>query len=383
MPDSLPGLRPPPTARGDAPSAAVSFDMSAPSSAFDPFALPYPALEARVRALDGAPLHALRWFRNLHRTGDADPARVPELGRRLTARLRQHIRPCLPEIEERRQSADGTIKLRLRLTDGERIESVLIPDGRRLTLCLSSQAGCAVGCRFCATGTMGLRRNLSAGEIVGQLVRARTVVPAPVTNVVFMGMGEPLQNWPAVRDAVDLLNAPNAYNLSRHRITISTSGILPRLEAVVREARTGLAFSLHATRDEERAALIPLNRVYPFAQVIAELKRLALHHGGRIMIQYLLLAGRNDTPQHARELWEWLRGWPCHVNVLEYNPVPGLAFVRTEREVTGRFKRELLALGARVYHRESRGGDIAGACGQLANAGLEAAGGSSVPCSGS
>jgi 23S rRNA (adenine2503-C2)-methyltransferase len=356
--------------------------MNPASSPFDPFALPYPALEARVRAQGGAPLHALRWFRSLHRTGEADPARVPELGRRLAANLRQQIRPCLPEIEERRQSADGTIKLRMRLTDGERIESVLIPDGRRLTLCLSSQAGCAVGCRFCATGKLGLRRNLSAGEIVGQLVRARAAVPAPVTNVVFMGMGEPLQNWPAVRDAVDLLNAPNAYNLSRHRITISTSGILPRLDAVVREARTGLAFSLHATRDAERAELIPLNRVYPLAQVIAELKRLALHHGGRIMIQYLLLAGRNDTPEHARELWGWLRDWPCHVNVLEYNPVPGLPFVRTERDAALRFKQELLALGARVYHRESRGGDIAGACGQLANAGL-VAGGASAPGGGS
>ncbi len=351
-------------------------------SAFDPFGLPFPALEARVIALGGASVHALRWFRSLHRSGNPDPGIVPELGKRLTARLRQAIVPRLPQVEQRQQSADGTLKLSLSLADGERIESVLIPDGERLTLCLSSQAGCAVGCRFCATARMGLRRNLSAGEIVGQVIRAREqasfLAPGdkrsaerPITNVVFMGMGEPLQNWPAVRDAVDLLNAPNAYNLSRHKITISTSGVLPRLEAVVRQARTGLAFSLHATRDEARSELIPLNRAYPLADVMAELKRLALHHGGRIMIQYLLLAGRNDTPGHARELWEWVRDWPCHINLLEYNEVEGLAgaFVRPQRETTGRFKAELLARGARVYHRASRGGDIAGACGQLANAG--------------
>ena len=315
-------------------------------------------------------MHALRWFRNLHRTGNPDPAEVPELGRALTARLQSAIELRLPALEETQTSADGTAKLRLKLHDGQRIESVLIPDGPRLTLCLSSQAGCAVACRFCATGTMGLTRNLTAGEIVGQLLAARRIAPRPVTNVVFMGMGEPLQNWRSVRDAVDLLNAPNAHNLSRHKITISTSGILPRLESVVREARTGLAVSLHAADDVLRTELIPLNRVYPLAEVIAELKRLALHHGARIMIQYVLLAGRNDSPDDARKLWDWLKDWPCHINLLEYNPVLGLPFARPDPDATRRFKAELLALGARVYHRESRGTDIDGACGQLANAGL-------------
>jgi 23S rRNA (adenine2503-C2)-methyltransferase len=349
--------------------------MSGGSEPFDPFSLPYAALEARVVALGGAKLHALRWFRALHRTGDADPGRVPELGRGLTRRLQALAQPRLPALDDMQTSADGTVKLRARLADGQRIESVLIPDGERLTLCVSSQAGCAAGCRFCATGTLGLARNLTAGEIVGQAILARAHAARPVTNVVFMGMGEPLQNWPAVRDAVDLLNAPNAHNLSRHKITVSTSGVLPRLEAVVREARTGLALSLHATGDAERTELMPLNRVYPLAELMAELRRLARDHGGRIMIQYLLLAGRNDTPAHARRLWAWLRDWPCHVNVLEYNAVPGLPFARSDPDAARRFKAELLALGARVYHRESRGRDIDGACGQLANAGMGAAAG--------
>jgi 23S rRNA (adenine2503-C2)-methyltransferase len=342
-----------------------------PASIFDPYALPYPRLEARVVALGGAPVHALRWFRSLHRSGNPDPALVPQLGRRLAAELRAAMAPRLPDIAQVQTSSDGTVKLGLRLHDGEAIESVLIPDGARLTLCVSSQAGCAVGCGFCATGRLGLVRNLSAGEIVGQVVRAREHASAaglgPLTNIVFMGMGEPLQNWPAVRDAVELLNAPNAYNFSRHKITVSTSGVLPRLEAVVREARTDLAFSMHATDDAGRSESIPLNRAYPLADVIAELKRLALHHGARIMVQYLLLAGRNDSPRHARELWSWLENWPCHINLLEYNPVAGLPYARPNSEVTARFKAELLALGARVYHRESRGRDIAGACGQLAN----------------
>jgi 23S rRNA (adenine2503-C2)-methyltransferase len=337
---------------------------------FDPFGLPYPAFERQVLALGGAPVHALRWFRALHRSGSPDPGQAFELGRALSARMEQAAEPRLPVLEERQSSEDGTQKLRLRLVDGAQVESVLIPDGPRLTLCVSSQAGCGVGCRFCATGTMGLTRNLSAGEIVGQLIAARGAAAqaglGAITNVVFMGMGEPLQNWPAVRDAVEVLHAPNAHNLSRHKMTISTSGILPRLAGVVCEARTGLALSLHATRDEEREALIPLNKAYPIAALMAELKRLALQHGGRTMIQYLLLEGVNDSPRHAQELWAWVHDFPCHINLLQFNPGPGLPYGRPSREAVTRFKGLLMGLGARVYHRESRGRDIAGACGQLA-----------------
>jgi 23S rRNA (adenine2503-C2)-methyltransferase len=346
---------------------------------FDPFGLPYPALERRVLELGGATVHALRWFRALHRTGSADPSHAFELGRALSARLEQAAQPRLPTVEQCQRSADGTLKLRLRLVDGAQVESVLIPDGPRLTLCVSSQAGCAVGCRFCATGRLGLTRNLTAGEIVGQLIAARapaqTAGLGRITNLVFMGMGEPLRNWPAVRDAVEVFHAPNAHNLSRHKMTISTSGILPRLAGVVCEARTGLALSLHATTDEERQALIPLNRAWPIAALMAELRRLALHHGGRTMIQYLLLEGVNDSPRHARELWAWVQDFPCHINILQYNPVPGLPYGRPSEASVARFKGLLLASGARVYHRESRGRDIAGACGQLALVNAPARGG--------
>jgi 23S rRNA (adenine2503-C2)-methyltransferase len=333
---------------------------------FDPDSLPYLELEARVTALGGAPEHALRWYRNLHRAGLSDPGAAHELGTRLTTRLAAAARPARLELEANSLAGDGTRKLRFRLADGARIESVLIPDKARLTLCLSSQAGCGLGCAFCATAALRLVRNLTAGEIVGQVLAARRLAQGPITNLVFMGMGEPLHNWPAVRGAIRILTDPNAHMYSRHRITVSTVGVLPRLADVIRETGVGLALSLHATDDEARNALIPLNRRYPIAALLAELGRLAREEKARVMIQYLLLAGSNDSPAHARRLWELVRGFPCHVNLLTYNPVPGLAYRPPTPRAVRAFKAELLERGVRVYHRQSRGADIAAACGQLA-----------------
>lgn len=339
---------------------------STTAGTFDPADLPYAALEARVLALGGRPVHALRWFRALHRHGVADPAGVPELGRALTARLWAAVAHRPLRLEATRRAADATVKLRLGLHDGLAVESVLIPDGRRLTLCLSTQAGCAVGCGFCATGTMGLARNLTPGEIVGQYQHARAVAERPITNLVFMGMGEPLHNWPAVRTALGLFTDHNAYGLSRWKITVSTSGVLPRMASVVQEGRVALALSLHGTRDEERSALIPLNRRWPIAALVGELRRLALEADAITMVQYLLLGGRNDSPAHAAELAALLGDFPCHVNLLTYNPTPGLPFEPPAAKRVAAFKDVLRQSGLRVAHRESRGDDIAGACGQLA-----------------
>jgi len=335
---------------------------------FDPSSLTQDELDARVRALGGAPVHARRWFRALHREGVADPARVPELGRNLTARLQAVAAPAPVRLDEAARSDDGTVKLRVTLSGGA-VECVLIPDKQRLTLCLSSQIGCAVGCSFCATARMGLVRNLTPGEIVGQVRVARQVATETfgraVTNVVFMGMGEPLHNWSAVHTAIELLNDSNAYNLARRRITVSTSGIVPHMAEVVR-LRVDLALSLHAVDDAARNALIPLNRRWPIAEVIAELRRLALEERGRIMIQYLLMAGVNDGHADASRLAALVRDFPCHVNLLQYNPAPGLPYERPDDAAVSRFKRWLMDAGVRVYHRSSRGLDIDGACGQLA-----------------
>ncbi len=376
-----------------APPRAISSTESS-TEPFDPFSLPYPRLEARVTALGGAPLHALRWFRRLHRQGEPDPARTPELGRALTARLQATARPAQVVLEAEIPAPDGTRKFRYRLTDGARIESVLIPDKARLTLCLSSQAGCAVGCAFCATAAMGPGRNLSTGEIVAQLLAAREAAAAEfrtdgaedaggiaagtaangfragtgrgITNLVLMGMGEPLHNWPAVRDAIRIFTDVNGHAFSRQRITVSTSGVLPRMADVIRETGVGLALSLHATDEETRTRLIPLNQRYPMTTLLAEAARLAREEKARIMIQYLLLEGLNDSPAHAQRLGELVSGFPCHVNLLTCNPVPGLPFRPPSADAVRLFKAALLRRGLRVYHRESRGAEVGAACGQLA-----------------
>ena len=333
---------------------------------FDPYSLTCPQLSDHVMALGGKPVHARRWFRALHRTEETDPGRVPDLGIALADRLRAVMRPARPTLAARLDSPDGTVKLRVNLADGHAVETVLIPEGDRLTLCLSAQAGCAVGCGFCATATLGLARNLTTGEIVGQWHLARGEAARPITNVVFMGMGEPLHNWSAVRDAIAIFNDQAAWGLSRHRITVSTSGVLPRMALPIRESGVALALSLHHTRQEERAALIPLSRRYPLPELISELRRLALEEQAVIMVQYLLLGGQNDSLTHADELAGLLGDFPCHVNLLTYNTVPGLPYGSPEPQVVAAFRDRLRGVGIRVGLRESRGGDIAGACGQLA-----------------
>ncbi|MDH4247101.1 MAG: 23S rRNA (adenine(2503)-C(2))-methyltransferase RlmN [Deltaproteobacteria bacterium] len=359
---------PPPTLR-PMPSqslASPGFGLETLEGGFDPFSLPYLALEERVVALGGSPVHARGWFRALHRTGEADPGQVPNLGVALAVRLRAALRPALPRLSHQVTSPDGTIKLRLELADGLAVEAVLIPEGERLTLCLSAQAGCAVGCGFCATATLGLARNLSAGEIVGQWRLARKVAERPITNVVFMGMGEPLHNWFAVRDAIAIFNDQAVWGLSRRRITVSTSGVLPRMAAPIRDAGVALALSLHHTRQEERAALIPLARRYPLPELMAELRRLVQEERAVVMVQYLLLKGENDSLDHADELAALTGGFPCHVNLLTYNAVPGLPFDSSEPQTLLEFRNRLRAAGIHVGLRQSRGGDIASACGQLA-----------------
>ena len=353
-------------------------NTSDPTHPVDPFSLTFEQLEALVRSLGGQRSHALRWFRHLQRTGEPSPQALPHLGRALTSRLEALTAPSRVQLQLVQAGADGTRKLQFLLADGALVEAVLIPDKSRMTLCLSSQAGCAMGCRFCATASMGLRRNLTAGEIMGQFRLARAQAQEGVSNIVFMGMGEPLHNWPAVRDAIAILKDPNGINFSRRRITVSTCGVVPRMEAVVREARVGLAISLHATEDAARTDLIPLNQRWPMTQVLSEARRLALEHDGTVMIQYLLLAGKNDSISHARQLAELVADFPCHVNLLTYNPVSGLPFHTPTREALQAFKSELLGRGIRVYHRESRGVDVNGACGQLA---LVSARGSENTCS--
>lgn len=283
-------------------------------------------------------------------------------------------------VEVRRDVAkDGTIKLLMQLTTGRKVETVLIPDlgedgtAERLTVCVSSQVGCAMGCSFCATGRMGFSQNLHAGEIYGQVAHldrvARETYGRGVTNVVYMGMGEPLQNYEQVKRSVALLADPDTLGIGIRRITVSTVGLASRIRKFADDGiRASLAVSLHAPDDVKRSSIMPVNR--SVRTDLDALKDAITHYttvtGRRITYEYCMFRGFNDTVEDARNLVSVARWAPCKVNLIMYNPVPGLGFDRTEEAQLDRFIRVLVAAGVTVTVRRSRGQDIAAACGQLA-----------------
>ncbi len=266
------------------------------------------------------------------------------------------------------RSQDGTVKHLWRLADGELIESVLIPAGSRLTLCLSSQAGCAMACVFCATGWSGYRRQLTPGEIVGQFRGARRWARAhgagEITNIVFMGMGEPLANRQAVMPALTLLNG--AYGVGARRVTVSTVGVVPGiLELAARPEQFRLAVSLHAPDSALRARLVPLEKKYPLPELLDALRAFDAAGGRRITFEYILIAGLNDEPRHARALAALIREFRAHVNLIPYNPIPGPAWRPPTPAAQRAFAATLQGEGVNATVREARGLDIAAACGQL------------------
>jgi 23S rRNA (adenine2503-C2)-methyltransferase len=280
-------------------------------------------------------------------------------------------------------AADGTRKLLFELppspeTTGKpaAIESVLIPqidrpaEARdRLTLCISSQAGCGMGCGFCATARMGLVRNLRPAEIVGQVRAARSLaMPEPLTNVVLMGMGEPLANYDAVVTALEILTAEWGYSISPRRITVSTVGLAPEIPRLIAETRVNLAVSLHAPTDRQRERLVPVNRRYPLAALLAACRQVPLPRRKRITFEYVMLADENDTDADARALVRLLHGLRAKVNLIPFNPFPGGAFAPSPHGRIVRFQALLRQHGLSATIRESRGQDIQAACGQLATA---------------
>jgi 23S rRNA (adenine2503-C2)-methyltransferase len=280
-----------------------------------------------------------------------------------------------PTIAKLSDSSDGTRKFLFRLVDGAEIESVLIPaerpDGKgegRLTLCISSQVGCGMGCGFCATATLGFGRNLNAAEIVDQVLEARRNRRSerPITNLVFMGMGEPLHNYENVVRAIEILTAPWGLGMSPQRITVSTVGLVPQMQRLLAETRVNLAVSLTATTDEVRDELMPVNRKYPLATLLAACRELPIPRRKRITFEYVMLAGRNDSVADADRLAGLLHGIPSKVNLIPFNPFPGTEFATAPRPAIEAFQRRLLARGLNATIRESRGRDIQAACGQLA-----------------
>ena len=272
-------------------------------------------------------------------------------------------------------SVDGTRKLLFQLDRQAAIESVLIPDAPRLTLCISSQAGCGMGCAFCATARLGLVRNLTPAEIVGQVLAAQEVL-APderITNLVFMGMGEPLANYESLVQAIEILTADWGVGFSGRRITVSTVGLVPAMERLVRETPVNLAVSLSGTTDAQRDRLMPVNRRYPLAQLLAMCRALPIPQRRRITFEYVLLAGVNDSVDDARRLARLLRGIRSKVNLIPFNPFPGSGFASASPVTVRQFQEQLLAAGVHATVRQGRGQDIQAACGQLALEGQRAA----------
>jgi 23S rRNA (adenine2503-C2)-methyltransferase len=292
---------------------------------------------------------------------------MTDLSKDFRAWLGQNARiPCVIR-EKVLTDQDGTRKLLFRLQDEERIESVLIAEGRRLTLCVSSQVGCALGCRFCLTGEKGFRRNLTAGEIVDQICAARRELDPQerLTNLVFMGMGEPLANLKEVVKALAIIISDQGLNFSTRRVTLSTVGLVPEMLHVSRLLPIKLAISLHAADNETRSLLMPINRRYPLEELLAACRRLELPSRQRITFEYLLLRDVNDSPEHAHKLTKLLKGLPAKINLIPFNEYPGATFQRPSLERIAEFQEIVQEKHFTATLRQSRGAGIMAACGQL------------------
>lgn len=315
----------------------------------------------------------LKW---VHQLGVIDFAEMSNISKALRQRLAEVAEVRLPEVIQQHDSADGTRKFLIRVAGGSAIETVYIPEGERGTLCVSSQIGCSLDCSFCATGKQGFNRDLSAHEIVAQIWLAAKSFgqltdggPRKVTNVVFMGMGEPLLNFDNVVDAVNIMMHDNCYGISKRRVTISTSGVVPALDRLGLYTDACLAISLHAPNDELRNQLVPLNKKYPISVLLDSAKRyiegLPDNHR-KMTIEYTLIDQLNDRPEHAQQLAELLRDVPVKINLIPFNPFSLSNYKRVSNNALRRFQQILIDEGYITTVRTTRGDDIAAACGQLA-----------------
>jgi 23S rRNA (adenine2503-C2)-methyltransferase len=330
-------------------------------------------MAAFFAAIGEKPFRARQVLRWVHRTGESDFARMSDLARSLRERLDATAEVTPPRMIGDTTAADGTRKWLLDVGAANAVETVFIPEAERGTLCVSTQAGCTMACRFCSTGRQGFNRNLATAEIVGQLWWANRALGAvhgtdrAISNVVLMGMGEPLLNLDNVLPALRLMLDDNAYGLSRRRVTVSTVGIVPMMDRLRDECPVALAVSLHAPNDALRTQLVPINEKYPLAALFAACRRyLGRAPRDFVTFEYVLLDGVNDSDAHARELARRVAEVPCKVNLIPFNPFPDAGFARSPREAVRRFSDVLNTAGIVTTTRKTRGDDIDAACGQLA-----------------
>jgi 23S rRNA (adenine2503-C2)-methyltransferase len=343
--------------------------------------LPRPALEEFVAGLGSKPFRARQLMNWVYKRGVGDFGDMTDLAKDFRVRLAQQAEVRAPEIVSVQRSTDGTTKWLLSADASQAFEMVFIPEPERGTLCISSQVGCALDCSFCSTAQQGFNRNLTSAEIVGQVwLAARELerqaqpdgVAAPrderhVTNVVLMGMGEPLANFRNVVPALDILLDDFGFDLSRRRVTLSTSGLVPQIYRLAEKSNVALAVSLHAPDDALRNELVPINRKHPIAELLPACWHYLDEQNGRsVTFEYVMLEGINDSPAQARALAALLKGHPAKVNLIPFNPFPGTQYRRSPAPVIQRFRDELLQRGVLATIRRTRGDDIDAACGQLA-----------------
>ncbi|PIQ30420.1 MAG: 23S rRNA (adenine(2503)-C(2))-methyltransferase RlmN [Zetaproteobacteria bacterium CG_4_9_14_3_um_filter_49_83] len=301
------------------------------------------------------------------RHGVTDWQSMHELPQTLKSHLQAHISVLTAEVTALQQSDDGTHKLLLKMPDGKEVESVLIPGAGRLTQCISTQIGCAIGCEFCLTATAGLTRNLSCAEMISEVMAARQFTRSPVRNIVLMGMGEPLHNYDEVAKFIRLVTDPKGMAFSPRRVTLSTAGLVPQIYRMMEDGLDcSLAVSLNASNDETRSRIMPINRKYSMHALLEALRAYVDKHGRkRVLIEYVMLAGVNDQTHHAKELIQALDGIASTVNLLPFNAFPGSPWQRPSDACVTAFRTELSKAGFVAVVRESRGRDISAACGQL------------------
>ena len=332
-----------------------------------------PQLAEFLVSIGEKPFRAKQLMRWMHHFGEQDFAQMTDISKGLREKLALHAIVTPPQLREEQVSKDGTRKWLLEVGSGNAVEAVFIPEDDRGTLCISSQVGCALECTFCSTGRQGFNRNLTVAEIVGQLWWANKALGRDpkgdriVSNVVMMGMGEPLANFDNVTTAMDIMLDDSAYGLSRRRVTLSTSGIVPAMERLRERCPVALAVSLHAPNDDLRDVLVPINQKYPLAQLMAACKRY-VENAPRdfITFEYVMLDGVNDTVAHAKRLVQLCHDVPCKFNLIPFNPFPDSGYRRSKTETIHRFRDVLMQAGFVVTVRKTRGDDIDAACGQLA-----------------
>ncbi|WP_027185416.1 23S rRNA (adenine(2503)-C(2))-methyltransferase RlmN [Desulfovibrio inopinatus] len=330
-----------------------------------------PELTDFMADLGEKPFRAKQVWQWIWQKGVVDFEAMTNLSKDARAQLSDTAEIRWPMVEKALVSADGTVKFLLGLDDGSKVETVLIPEKDHFTQCLSTQVGCALGCRFCSTGTLGFTRNMTSGEILGQILVARRWLeeheePLRLRNLVFMGMGEPLLNFEALERSLHGLNSDLGLDFSTRRITVSTVGIVPKLQALGELALSSLAVSLHAPNQAIREQIMPKAARTPLAELMDELARYPIRNRESITFEYLLLGGINDEPEHARELIRLLSRVKAKINLIAYNASPGLPFKRPDPARVEAFQNVLRAKGFTATLRKSKGSDIKAACGQLA-----------------